>query len=94
MTEARKTLDLLDSLIPPERVHYDSQIMPLTAQLARRIGYEAKAKKFEKYALVDLQRTYDEVASAPKLSPRDMQASLLYVQGLILKNMTRPTPSI
>ncbi len=83
ITEAKKALDMLDSVIPPERVHYDDQIMPLTAQLANRIGYAEKAKKFQKYALVDLQNQYNETANLPQLTGREMQGHVLYAEGLI-----------
>ncbi|MEP7235541.1 MAG: hypothetical protein ABI778_09620, partial [Ignavibacteriota bacterium] len=81
--EATKTLDLLDSLIPPERVKYDDQIMPLVAQLYNRLGFHDKAKKFSALSLGDQERAFNANAAAPKLSSREMQTGEIYVQGLI-----------
>ena len=83
MAEAKKTLDLLDSVIPPERVKYDDQIMPLVGQLYGRLGDKAKAKKYAGYANAELEKAYNETADASKLSAREMQAGEIYVQGLI-----------
>ncbi|MDP4230770.1 MAG: hypothetical protein Q8916_10250, partial [Bacteroidota bacterium] len=83
IAEAKKTLDLLDSVIPPERVRYDDQIMPLMSQLASRIGYQDKSKRFAKFALVDLENAYNETANATQLSAREIQNHVLYAEGLI-----------
>ncbi|MFI5264220.1 MAG: hypothetical protein ACHQM6_06870, partial [Candidatus Kapaibacterium sp.] len=83
LEEAKKTLDQLDKVIPPERVKYDDQIMPLVAQLYNRLGMPEKGKKYSKYSLADQEKAFDETAGQPKLSGRDMQVAEVYVQGLI-----------
>ncbi len=91
---AKKTLDQLDKVIPPERVRYDDQIMPLIAQLYNRIGYTEKGKKYSKYALSDLERTYEEANASQKLSQRDLQGAMLYVQGLMTAGEVEKAQSV
>ncbi len=94
MAEAKKTLDLLDSVIPPQRVRYDDQILPLVSQLYMRVGDAAKAKKYAGFANAEQEKTYNETAGEAKLSPRDMQTGEIYVQGLIASGEVEKAQSV
>lgn len=81
--EAKKTLDILDTVIPPERVRYDDQIMPLVGQLYARLGNAAKAKKYSTYAIGDMEKAYNETANAAQLGSREAQGAVQYAEALI-----------
>jgi tetratricopeptide (TPR) repeat protein len=83
IAEANKALDMMDKLIPPERVHYEERMMPAIAQLYKRLGNEEKAKKYSKYALTDLESSYNEIAGTAQLSTRDVEVGERYGEALI-----------
>jgi hypothetical protein len=83
IAEANKTLDMMDMKIPPERVVYDDRIVPLISQLYKRLGNEEKAKKYSKYALVELEKAYNETVGNATPSGRDINQAEQYAQALI-----------
>jgi hypothetical protein len=80
--EAKKTLDMMDTYIPPERVYYDNQILPYISQLYKRLGNAEKSQKYSKYAMSYLEKAYNENATS-QFTSRDIGQAELYVQSLI-----------
>jgi len=83
IAEANKALDLMDKYIPIERVHYEDRIVPLISQIYKRLGNEEKAKKYSKFAMTDLEKSYNEIGNAVQLGQRDVETGERYAEALI-----------
>ncbi|MFI5263750.1 MAG: hypothetical protein ACHQM6_04465, partial [Candidatus Kapaibacterium sp.] len=83
IAEANKALDMMDKLIPIERVHYEDRMIPLVSTLYKRLGNQEKAKKYSKFALTDLEKSYNEIAGTAQLGQRDAEVGERYAEALI-----------
>jgi hypothetical protein len=76
--DAKKTLDKLVELVPPERVMYTPSLSNEIAKLYVAVGDASKAERFSKVALSKLQKEYEQ-----SLTTNDPETQLGYGEALM-----------
>jgi hypothetical protein len=76
--DAKKTLDMLAQLVPPERVMYPQNMAAEVSKLYSRVGDSKQAERFSKVALSRLQKEYEESGNT-----NDPEMQLGYAEALM-----------